>query len=584
MSNAETSQSGAHSYLETFSLRCEPFADDIDSRFFYAGTTLMQRLDLLTHLTQFGEAVVVVSGAPGSGKTTLLTRFVEQTNKQWRLCLIDGADDFTRFPQRLAEVLATASFSSEQELLGQWVTDTDSSQLLVILIDDADQLHESALARLSALCAQPWANRIRIILFSVPDAQQRLKQTFEQSTPSISTQQLEMPRLSEEETSSYLMYRLAVAGYSGESPFTPTEVRALCKAAGGRPSDINRLAHEALLERHARKTSKRIPPSIGKRKSHGLVWALGSVGIVMLAIYLGWQRFYPASGDASWTAVQQLPMKELPLNLPEPAAAPEPPPLAVKKVVETAPVARNPVRESTGSEVKAAPRQEEAAGPPPLAETRPAASTPDAPETPAESADTQAGIPAQPEQAAVSQASDSAATKHTALSQETGPVKTPPVAAEADKEDQEIALTPAMPSAPPPATEPNALDEAQAAEAADAAAQPAASAVGATSGALTHRETWLLQQPETSFSLQLLGSRNEQSIAGYVRQHQLDEQQAAYYRGLYQGGVWYVLMYGIYPSKEAAVAGRDALPARVRKAKPWPRQLKSVHESIREAH
>jgi DamX protein len=573
MSNAETSQSGALSYLETFSLRCEPFADDIDSRFFYAGTTLMQRLDLLTHLTQFGEAVVLVSGAPGSGKTTLLTRFVEQTNSQWRLCLIDGADDFAQFPQRLAEVLALGSVSSEQQLLGHWVAQTDNSQLLVILVDDADQLDESALARLSALCAQPWANRIRIILFGVPEAQQRLKQAFEQGTSSTSTQQLEMPRLSEEETSSYLMYRLAVAGYSGESPFTPTEVRALCKAAGGRPSDINRLAHEALLERHARKTSKRIPPSIGKRKSHGLLWALGSVGIVVLAIYLGWQRFYPAPGDDGRTAGQQLPIKELPLNLPEPATVAERPPLAL-----------DPVRESSESAVEAAPQPEEAAAPPPVAETPPAPSTPEAPETLAESADAQAGMAAQPEQTARSPLSDVAAKAQAALSQEPSPVSTQPVAAEADTTDQEIALTMATPSAETPASAENSPDKAQAAEVATGVvAQPAASADGAAGSALPHREAWLLEQPETSFSLQLLGSRNEQSIAGYIRQNQLDEQQAAYYRGLYQGGAWYVLMYGVYPNKEAAVAGRDALPVQVRKAKPWPRQLKSVHESIREA-
>jgi DamX protein len=99
---------------------------------------------------------------------------------------------------------------------------------------------------------------------------------------------------------------------------------------------------------------------------------------------------------------------------------------------------------------------------------------------------------------------------------------------------------------------------------------------------LPHREPWLLEQPETFFSLQLVGSRNEESIAGYIRRHKLDEQKTAYYRGQYQGAAWYVLMYGVYPTKKAALEGRDTLPARIRKAKPWPRSLKSVHASIRE--
>jgi len=100
--------------------------------------------------------------------------------------------------------------------------------------------------------------------------------------------------------------------------------------------------------------------------------------------------------------------------------------------------------------------------------------------------------------------------------------------------------------------------------------------------ALPHRESWLLQQPEALFSLQLVGSRNEKSIADYIRRHKLDENQAAYYRGNHQGAAWYVLMYGLYPTREAALEGRDTLPARIRKAKPWPRSLKAVHASIRE--
>ena len=279
MSSAESSQSTSTGYLETFSLRCEPFADRIDNRFFYAGTTLMQRLDLLTHLTQFGDSVVLVSGPPGSGKTTLLSRFIGQSNNQWRLCLIDAADNFSQFPDRLADALGSGSFSSDQELLTQWEDHTDSSQLLVILIDNAEQLDDSALDRLCALLGQASADRIQIILFGIPEAQLRLKQAFEQKTLSGSTQRLEMPRLNEEETSSYLMYRLAVAGYSGESPFTATEVRAMCKAADGRPAGLNQLAIQALLERQARTKSKRLRPVIGKRKGNALAWVLASVGV-----------------------------------------------------------------------------------------------------------------------------------------------------------------------------------------------------------------------------------------------------------------------------------------------------------------
>jgi len=551
MSSAESLQSAATDYLETFSLRCEPFADRIDNRFFYAGTTLMQRLDLLTHLTQFGDSVVLVSGPPGSGKTTLLSRFIGQTNNQWRLCLIDAADDFSQFPDRLADTLGGGSFSSDQELLTEWENHTDSSQLLVILIDNTEQLDESALDRLCALLGQASTDRIRIILFGIPEAQQRLKQTFEQKAVSCSTQRLEMPRLNEEETSAYLMYRLAVAGYSGESPFTATEVRAMCKAADGRPAGLNRLADQALLERQARTNSKRLSPVIGKRKGNALAWGIASLGVLSVAIYMGWQRFYPPSGDAQQPRSQQRPPEEQPLALPVPSplSTPVQRSRAVKSPAQATPPAIAAAAESGGIEASLESRQAPPAGP----------SLPD-------SAARSGPVIRKDEIAAV--------------------IPEPAETAAPDDDAQGKAAPPLAPVEQPPAFEPASLETVNAKKPVtpvNTAVQTAAVEPVQAKPTLPHRESWLLEQPEAFFSLQLVGSRNEKSIADYIRRHKLDERQAAYYRGHYRGAAWYVLMYGVYPTKSAALDGRDALPAKIRQAKPWLRSLKSVHASIREA-
>ncbi len=97
-----------------------------------------------------------------------------------------------------------------------------------------------------------------------------------------------------------------------------------------------------------------------------------------------------------------------------------------------------------------------------------------------------------------------------------------------------------------------------------------------------HREDWLLQQPPGTFTLQLLGSRDEASITRFIQRYALDPDKTAYYRGRYKNAEWYVLLYGIYPDKAAALAARSALPDKVRKGNPWPRSLKSVQDSIRE--
>jgi DamX protein len=96
------------------------------------------------------------------------------------------------------------------------------------------------------------------------------------------------------------------------------------------------------------------------------------------------------------------------------------------------------------------------------------------------------------------------------------------------------------------------------------------------------REAWLLAQQGALYSLQLLGSRSEESVVAYIHRYRLDPSLSAYYRGAYRGSDWYVLLYGIYPDRQAELEARADLPAAVRKAKPWPRDLASVHKAINE--
>ncbi|VAW78463.1 hypothetical protein MNBD_GAMMA13-1570, partial [hydrothermal vent metagenome] len=318
-------------YLQTYALKCDPFADSLDGRFFYAGAALMQRLDLITHLIQFSDAIILVSGPQGSGKTTLLGRFAAQANKQWRLCPIN-ADEFEQFPALMASTLAVGEIRDELEMLEYWASETDCSQLLVILIDKTELLPESAIQSLCRLLASPVGERIRLILFGSAESQQLLKITLGSKNLPGSAQLLEVPRLSEEETSSYLMYRLAVAGYSGESPFTATEIRAICKAAEGRPGTINRLAHESLLEHQTRKRSKRVNAKIGKTKFGVTAWASVTLLLIVLSAYFAWQRLQLTPESSVGAPVADI--QSIPLAIPDPA--PEPEAVALQALMEPA--------------------------------------------------------------------------------------------------------------------------------------------------------------------------------------------------------------------------------------------------------
>ena len=539
-------------YLHAWSLRCHPFEQRVDAQFFYAGSALMQRLDLLTHLVQFGESLVVVSGPPGSGKSTLLEQFLGHINPQWSVCLVDG-EQGDPLATRLAETLGVTR-DDEQALLRHWATQSEASQQLVIVVDNAEQLDAAACQRLCALTAQPDSERLRVVLFGTADTERCVRAALEQTGSKRSCQLLEIPRLTEEETSAYLMYRLAVAGYSGESPFTLTEVRAMCKAADGRPGGINRLAHESLREHHARaKNKKHTPAGHDRKKAATPLWLGASIAIAAVAGYLGWQRLAPTLEPDRRSAPPAPLLAEHPLALP--------PSTSLAGEDKNRPAEAQTEQPSAGT---------------PAARTHPfplAEDTPATPHPPAASVEATT-VKSRPEDH----------TAAPAATPETAP--TPAPVATADKTGETGLSRSGQVTEKPP----------EVADAAGTAAKPAEStanpetsttpalapATPSTSTAgLPHRENWLLQQAPGAFTLQLLGSRNPASINAYIRHNKLDPAKTAYYRGRYRNADWYVLLYGVYPDKASAFAARKALPGRVQKDKPWPRSIRSVQANIR---
>lgn len=577
-------------YLATLGLQWAPFLDRIDDRFFYADPVLVQRLDLLQHLTQFGDMLLGVIGPAGSGKSTLLQQFIARGGAAWRCCRISGAQTAS-VDELLARLCAgfAVDVTADQErtkaaLLRQFQSLRHATQLPVILIDDAEQLPDPILKALLALggSARETLKLVRIVLFAAPGLEQKLIQAGLHSPQQPLLHSLEMPLFDIQQSAAYLMYRLAVAGYSGDSPFSLTEIRALHKAAEGLPGKLNVLAHETLMERAGRIAARNKAgagaPAVPAARAKRLALLGGLAGLAALTWYL-LQSGLPTLPDTTPEPPPEMALAPAARPI---EAAPEPP-------EATAPADESPAGDA---ESDAAAPQNEA---PAQADTSTAG-------TAGETAAAPTPEPVLPD----TQTADSLAVADTAAGPDSSAAAEPtalsaaPTAPADSSADTPAATVSAETSAPEPTPASAALPIAAAAEPAPPAPEPttagassatapaqdespaATAAPEGSAAAAIHREDWLQQRAPTHYTLQLLGVRSEDSLRGYLDRHAPPDP-VAYFRTDYKGGDWYVLVQGDYPSMAAARAAVAGLPAAIRKAKPWPRSFASVHADIEKA-
>lgn len=568
MSPQNTSAQAPPDYLAALRLERAPFLDQPDDRFFYADPMLLQRLDLLQHLTRFGDMLIGVIGPDGAGKTTLLQQFLLRGGAGWRFCRLDGArlNHANDLVGGIAECFGLPADSDAERakatLLRHCQGLQQSGQLAVAVIDDAHRLPEAVLRALLGLGGAPGETlrAIRIVMFGNDTLEARLTDMGLHQPQQPLLHRLDIPRFDEQQSASYLMYRLAVAGHSGNCPFSLTEIRAIHKAADGRPGQLNVLAHETLMERAQRIAARKRASgaAIPRMPARGPVWLAAGLGTLALA---GGAYLLLTSGPEH-----------------PPPAPTDAPPLALHLPPEHLP----PIEASPEAGLDGPATETEA--PPPSLPSSPAAE-------PAESSDagTATPPPAAPELPAEA---ESRAEAESAPGPETGsPLRLEPPVPAAEPAASPPSDETAANGAPPPAASEAPADQPAAAVAAPSAAPPDASTATdagppaaapapapAPDGLL--REDWIAERPGTHFTLQLLGVRTESALRRYFARQALPSP-VAYFRTKYKGGDWYVLVQGEYASIEAARAAVDSLPAAVRKASPWPRSFASVQADLK---
>ncbi|MCP3852911.1 MAG: hypothetical protein GY694_22185, partial [Gammaproteobacteria bacterium] len=99
------------------------------------------------------------------------------------------------------------------------------------------------------------------------------------------------------------------------------------------------------------------------------------------------------------------------------------------------------------------------------------------------------------------------------------------------------------------------------------------------SGKSYRGESWIKQQPDSHYTIQLFGSHNKQAIDDLVEKHSLTGD-ILLYKTQKEGKAWFTMAYGNFATKQEANAAATLLNPALTTPKPWLRNFESIKQTL----
>lgn len=243
-------------YLRHFGLTELPFGITPDTSFTYCVQYHQEALNTLLLALGQGEGFVKISGEVGTGKTLLCRRLLQTLDDGWVTAYLPNPKlDANTLFLALAEELAIKDAAGlDQYHLMRRINHAllgfaRAKKRVVVCIDEAQAMPLETLEALRLLSNLETEKRklLQIVLFGQPELDEKLNLPEVRQILQRIAFHYRLDGLQKNEIGNYLMHRLRVAGFRGETPFTPAALRALHRASGGTPRLINILAHKSLM-------------------------------------------------------------------------------------------------------------------------------------------------------------------------------------------------------------------------------------------------------------------------------------------------------------------------------------------------
>ena len=525
----------------------------------------MQLADKLSHLCSYSPFMIFLLGNEGSGRTTLLDQLEElHEPRTQRLARIELSDktDVSRLLVALVDALQL-----EVELLTdnrlrlaaihkQIRALADVNIALHLHIDNADHLTDNGLELLLSLL-QLGEIAPHLLLVALPAFEQRAaeKGVLDRFENRIHIQRLEP--FEDEEIEDFILSLLPP-----HVELTPKQLKKLVELCDGYPGGIITSVDTLLRQGGGKSAMKGLPiPPLHLAAVIGVLFVITGFAV--------WHYLPSTESEQELTDRIQVIPEPIAVNTAEPVVEIEVRETLAQRLAEqearieeepltipTLDIEAEQVAEVEAPEVVV---EEPVTAPAPTPATEPGTLA-QAPQVVSPAPTTTSAIT--PQQPVVAQAQTQTQSPAPAVA------ATPAVAP---------ATTTAPIQAPPPAPTPTPQrSEAPPAVVNQTVAQ-APSAAASNSG--NHAQI-LLGWPDNGFTLQVLGARSEESVIRFI-QSQAQPQRFYRFVTIHQGAPWHVVVYGQYPTRQAATEAVRSLPAELRDRNPWARTISSVKEDIR---
>jgi MSHA biogenesis protein MshM len=243
-------------YLKHFGLKGKPFLVSPETESFFLGGSRKAIFESISYVVQNEEGIFKVTGEVGSGKTTVC-RFLLKTLSPKKYKIIYIADPSLTREQMmfaLSDGLGIEASRNSPELLVlnlqkrlAHLHKTDRRVLL--LIDEAHAMPEETLdqIRLISQIEASGSKLMRVALFGPEELDHNLALPELRAVRDRITQSFRLKRLTIDDISAYLKFKLESVGYDGPQVFSHNATRIIARLTNGIPRRINIVADKALL-------------------------------------------------------------------------------------------------------------------------------------------------------------------------------------------------------------------------------------------------------------------------------------------------------------------------------------------------